>query len=266
LIYLYEFTFWTKPRDGTLVETWAQTSYEQPVTTTIGGTSITFTPQAAISHADIKYDNENAAGQITATVPRDHAIALKYLGGYPYGTIKLRVFELDEVGGTALSVWKGRIRSCTFSELTAELTGTDGREMLARLGLRLNAGRNCQWDLYGTHCALSKAFFTRTGTVLAISTDGLTVTTTLAEADDFFKAGLLECAGQARMVTKSVGGALTLMTALSGLAGGDSISATRGCDRTNSATSGCKSFDNYARYSGFADFDTPKNIFAEGVL
>lgn len=67
------------------------------------------------------------------------------------------------------------------------------------------------------------------------------------------------------MVTKNVGGVLTLMSSMP-LTVGDTITATKGCDRTPSATTGCKAFSNYAKFSGFADFETPQNIFSKGVL
>jgi hypothetical protein len=159
----------------------------------------------------------------------------------------------------------GRVRSCSFDAIGATFSGTDGREMLQRLGLRLTGGAACQWDLYGEDCGVNEAAYTRAGSVLSVSADGLEVSTTLAEADNWFKAGKLRVRGQARMVLKNVGGVLTLMSPIPGLAAGDAVQALKGCDRTSSATTGCKSFNNYLRFSGFDGFETPKNIFAEGA-
>lgn len=265
MIYLYRFSLWSKPRDGVLVQEWTHTSYARPIAHA-SFPGLTFTPLEGLTHSDIRYDNERNAGTVRITVPRDFEVASLFLGGYPYGCIRVRVIELDaETDGLAQVVWFGKVRSCSFQELTAELTCTNGNEALQRLGLRLNGGSRCQWDLYGTECGVPEAPNTRTGTVLSVSPDGLTVSTDLTEADNFFKAGKFKARGQIRMVTKSQGGVLTLLAAISGLQAGDALSATKGCDRSASATTGCKSFNNYANFSAFEGFETPKNIFSEGV-
>jgi hypothetical protein len=267
MIYLYRFSLYSKPRGGVLVNEWTHTSYEKPISHP-AYPGVVFTPLAGLTHSEIRYDQEKNAGQLKVTTARDFPVSAMFLGGYPYGSIYLRVIELESEDADALAqvIWLGRIRSCDHQELTAELTGTDGREMLQRLGLRLNAGSSCQWDLYGTDCGAVEATYTRTGAVVAISPNGLEVTTDLvAPAYGWFKAGKFRARGQARMVTKSVGSVLTLMSAIPGLAVGDAVQASKGCDRSGSATSGCKSFNNYANYSGFEGFETPKNIFAEGA-
>lgn len=266
MIYLYRFSYFSKPRDGILLQEWTHTSYETPITHP-AYPGLTFTPLAGLTHSEIRYDSEKNAGQLKVTTGRDFPVAAMFLSGYPYGSIYLRVIEVDseDAGAVAQVIWMGRIRSCAHQELTAELTGTDGREMLQRLGLRLNAGRSCQWDLYGVDCGVSEATYTRAGTVTALSPNGLFVTTTLSEANNYFKAGKIRARGQARMITKSTGGVLVLMSAIPGLKVGDSVQASKGCDRTADATSGCKSFNNYLRYSGFEGFLTPKNIFSEGA-
>lgn len=265
MYYLYQFTFLSKPRDGEILEQWFQTNYETKID---GGVSYEpryqYLPTPAITHSEVKYDNEKTAGQITITVARDHPIALKFLAGYPYGSIALKVME-GGVGEGVKVIWAGTIKSCTFNEQTAEMVGVDAREMFTKLGLRLNAGKNCQWDLYGRDCGIDQSLYSRSGVITDISEDGLTVSTTLAEADGYFKAGKLLANGQARTVTASTAGVLTLLSALSGLAIGGEIVACKGCDRTPSAVSGCKSFNNIIKFSGFADFETPKNIFTTGV-
>ena len=267
MIYLYRFSHYSKPRGGVLVQEWTHTSYEKPISHA-AYPGVVFTPLAGLTHSEIRYDQEKNAGQLKVTTARDFPVSAMFLGGYPYGSIYLRVIELEseDVGALAQVVWMGRIRNGDHQELTAELTGTDGREMLQRLGLRLNAGSACQWDLYGADCGVVEAAYTRTGTVVALSANGREVTTdTAIEAYGWFKAGKIRGRGQARMVTKSVGTVLTLLSAIPGLQVGDAVQASKGCDRSGSVTSGCKSFNNYANYSGFEGFETPKNIFSEGA-
>lgn len=273
MIYLYHFSFYSKPRDGVLLDTWTHTNFEDAVVNNAynaandpNGPGFVFEPLRGLSHADITYDSEKGAGQIAVTVPRDFEVADKFRGGYPYGTVYLRVAEVDGPGADepAQVIWTGRVRSCDFGELTAKLQGTDGREMLMRLGLRINGGTQCQWPLYSAKCGVEKAAHTRAGVVTSVSADGLTVGTTLTEVAGYFTAGLIEANGQARQINASTaGGQLTLMSAISGLVVGQPVSASRGCNKTGAA---CKGFGNYTRFSGFESFTTPKNVFAKGVL
>jgi len=267
MIYLYHFTRYSQPNaQGDLVASWSYTSYEEPVAGVPGYAGVTFQPLAGITHGEIRYDSEKSSGTLKITVGRDHPIAGMFLSGYPSGTIFLRVVELDEPGGMAAVVWRGRIRSCEFNELTASLTCTNGNEKLARMGLSIIHGTTCQWDLYGAKvngagCGVARGPYERSGTVTAISADGLTLTTTLAEADGWFKAGLVEVAGQTRMCVASTGGALTLLSSIGGATVAAPIKAWKGCDRSGTA---CKSFNNYLNFSG-DELPDPKNIFTEGA-
>lgn len=267
MIYIYHFTRYSLPNaQGALVASWAFTSYEDPVSDVPGYAGVTFAPTAGISHSEVRYDREQSSGTLKVTVARDNPVAVLFLAGYPAGTVYLRVVELDEPGGMASVIWRGRIRACEFEEVTANLTCTSGNEKLARLGLSIIHGTTCQWDLYGAitafgGCGVNRAAYERTGTITAVAADGLTLTTTLAEADGFFKAGLVEVNGQTRMCTVSTGGTLKLLSAISGVTVGDGVKAWKGCDRTGTS---CKSFGNYTRFSG-DEMPDPKNIFTDGA-
>lgn len=262
--YLYDFSLYSKPFGGTLIARWTHTSAAQAIERP-EYPGLVFTPLDGLTHSQLRYDSEKSSGQLTTTAPRDFALAGEFLAGYPYGAVRIRIIEVDD--DTPFVVYTGTVRSCNFSEQLAELLCTNGSEALQRLGLRLNAGRQCQWALYSTRCGLDEATYTRTGVVLSISADGLTVETTLAEADNWFKAGKLRARGQARMVTTNTAGTLTLFSAIPGLAPGDAVSASKGCDRSTSTATGCRSFSpsNILRFSGFEGFVTPKNIFNEGA-
>lgn len=268
MIYLYYFTYYSEPNaQGSLVSSWAYTSYEDSVTGVPGYAGITFFPVAGITHDSVTYDSEKASGTLTVTVARDNPIALKFLSGYPAGSIYLRVVELDEVGGLANIIWRGRIRASEFVENTAKLTCTSGNEKLQRLGITVVQGTTCQWDLYGAKtatgagCGVDPATYQRDGTITAVSADGRTLTTTLSEANGFFKAGDVLVAGQRRMCVASTGGVLELLSAIPGVTPGTAISAWKGCDGSGAS---CKSFGNYPQFSG-DELPDPKNIFVEGV-
>lgn len=276
MIYLYQFShyaprqtggefFYTEPAAGPLLGAWRQTSYETSVSPNVGST---YTPQEGLTHSAIKYDSEQGAGSLTVTVPKGHPVAQLFRNGAPVGLIALRITEMvapGEASGGLLTraIWNGRLHACKFHSLTAELLGVDIKHELRHPGLRINAGPTCQWQHYGPSCKLAEAAYTRAGTVTAITEDGLNLTTTLDEADDFFKDGKVYANGGVRMCTGSVGGVLTVLSAFHGLLPGAEISASKGCNRSGAA---CKQFDNYIRFSAFDKFETPKNIFAEGTV
>ena len=267
MIYLYYFSQYSLPdAQGAIVASWAQTSYEDPITGIAGYPGVTFEPTPALTHGDIAYSNEDSSGTAKVTVARDHPVATQFLAGYPAGTIYLRVLELDEPGGTATLFWRGIVRSSSFAELTAELTCTRGNERLARRVIPIVTGTTCQWALFqplnqNRGCGVDRTTYTRTGTVTAVSTDGLTLTTTLSEPNGWFVAGIVQVNGQRRMCVASTGGVLQLLSSIPGVTVGSAISAEKGCD--GSGTS-CKSFGNYARFSG-DELPDPKNIFTEGA-
>lgn len=267
MIYLYYFSQYSLPDEqGDIVAEWAQTPYEEPISGVDGYPGVTFLPTPALTHGDISYSSEDSSGTAKLTVARDHPIAVKFLAGYPAGSIYLRVLELDEPGGFASMYWRGIVRSASHSELTAELTCTRGNERLARQIIPILNGTTCQWVLFqplnqDRGCGLDRAAFTRTGTVTDISSDGLTLTTTLSEADNWFAPGVVEVAGHRQMCVASTGGVLHLFAAVPGVAIGMPISAERGCDGSGNS---CKSFGNYTRFSG-DELPDPKNFYAEGV-
>ncbi len=267
MIYLYHFTQYSLPNaQGSLVASWSYTSYEEAISGITGYTGVTFQPLAGINHGEVRFDSEKSSGTLKVTVGRDHPIAGLFLAGYPAGTIYCRVLELASVGGLASIIWRGRIRACEFQELTAELTCTSGNEKLARMGLGIVQGTTCQWSVYtplvnGVGCGVNRAPYERTGTITAISPDGLTLTTTLSEAAGYFKAGRVKVDGQLRMCVSSSGGSLVLRSAFGGISVGDSVTAWKGCDRSGTS---CKSFGNYAQFSG-DELPDPKNIFLEGA-
>ncbi|AOS80268.1 hypothetical protein Q5W_15465 [Hydrogenophaga sp. PBC] len=223
---------------------------------TVSGAAPLFAPRAWV--------NFNGSGTVAIRASGNvSSITDNGVGAYPYGALRVRIVEVDE--GVPYNVYRGSVRSCVVGELTAELTCTNGSEALQRLGLRLNGGRQCQWSLYSPECGVAEGPNTRTGTVVSVSADGRTVETTLSEVAGFFKAGRFKARGQARMVTASTGGTLTLFSAVPGLAPGDAIEVSKGCDRTMSLTTGCGSFSNVPNFSGFDKFVTPKNVFSEGA-
>lgn len=262
MIYIYRFSKYAQPNgQGALVAEWAFTSYEDAVYVPEHG--LTYAP-TAIDHDEVAYSGEKSSGTLTLRVPRDNAVPGLFLAGYPSASIYLRVFEMEAPGEPPNVVWRGRIRSCEFGQLMATLTCTNGLEKLQRMGLSVAHPSTCQWELYGPRCGVDRTVYERTGTITAISADGLTLTTTLSETNDWFTAGLAIVNDNARMCIGSTGGALTLLAPIYGIAVGDAITAYKGCDRSSSATSGCKSFNNYLRFSG-DELPDPKNYFAGGL-
>lgn len=252
--YLYTFELWAL---NILVQTWRQTTYEVEGVTHNGQAYA----RTNISHGALSLNAEKSAGTLDIYVLRDHPIAQRFLTGYPSGSIRITIHEVDD-NGTRLA-YAGKVRACAYEELRAKLTCTDTLNQLQHPTPRLKYAPPCPWDLYGPDCGVNRTPHARTGTVTSVSTDGLTIGTTLHEAADFFAAGYLDANGQTRLITESTGtGTLSLFAPIDGLQEGNSITAYRGCNRS---ITDCKAkFDNVLNYGG-QHHNVAKNIFYNGL-
>lgn len=253
----YLYTFEVR-KLNVLVATTNQTTYEAADVLHEGNTY----ERANIEHGGMSLNAEKSAGQLTLTVLRTHPIAQRFVSGYPDGSVRVLIHELED-DGTKRLAYAGKVRACEFEELKAKLTCTDALAQLQRPGPRLKFTPPCGWDLYGQDCGVSREAYAHSGTLTAISEDGQTLSTTLTQEAGYFEAGLAEINGQTRLVIESqADGTLRLFTPIDGLQVGDSITAYRGCNRT---IADCRvKFSNHMNYGGF-HHNVQKNIFYTGL-
>jgi len=103
--------------------------------------------------------------------PHTVEIANLFLAAPPSDIVTLKVWggHADDPDGEFKVVWTGRVLSCSRKKTTAELTCEPISTSMKRNGLRRRYQFGCPFVLYGPDCKASKAAFSVSTTVAAIS-------------------------------------------------------------------------------------------------
>lgn len=192
-----------------------------------------------IQHDGLRLDDEKAAGQLSVTLPIDHAIAQLYALDAPGVQVWLTLAMLDTTVANAkpLVVWVGQVAGVEYDELRAKLTLDHMQAVLARPGLTAKHPRSCGHMLYdqatcgvkaGAYDYATQYFkYREDGEMLAVSDDGMTVTIPAAANREagFFENGFLVVAGEYASYGNGVahyprGGSADLTTAKTTVNGG----------------------------------------------
>lgn len=266
--FTYEFTQYNTPgvaQAGGVKNRWCFTSDVTPFTDENGDT---FAP-VVIAHDAMSMSQERSSGQVYVKVARDFPIAQLFRTGTPAGTIWLRVRDQDTGAGGGAR----RVRSVVWSEAEAKLLLSSTNDMLQREGLRVYWQAACGWQLFGQGCGVARdatdvggAFKYRADGLLAsVSADGITLTSTAfaTRANGFFEAGLLEVAGQCRMVVSHTGNTVVLLAPIDALTVGAALTVYKGCNRSSGA-GGCTDFANTVNFQGCPNIKK-NNIFVNGL-
>lgn len=243
------------------------TSSASDVTKSVPGVSETIWPATAISHARIPTSSASYRSEFPITFPLSNTFARSFLA--PQGVERTRVtiwkgFSNDPDGELIVQYTGGVIGAKPDEAGTITLTCMGDVSTLLRNGPAAVFQRPCRHAVYHGKCGLSLAAFQTAGTVTDISADGLTliVTAASAQADTYYRAGIIEYDGAKEMIISHAGSTLTLAAPLPGLLaaftddGSASVSIAPGCDLT---TATCLSrFDNLDNFGGFPWMaDTP---------
>jgi len=186
--------------------------------------------------------------------PRADANLAEITGGDP-GRLRLvlkRGFHgVDEF----VVAWRGTLTATRPRRAAVDLVfGSWSRAAAARSdGFVIQ--RQCPWRLYGPDCGVVQADHEVAGSASAYADGTVTVAEADAAADGTYSGGLLTFDGDARMIVKHVGPALTLGGAFPALAaaiagsGPQAVAVAPGCDK--SLTTCLARFDNIAANGSF---------------
>lgn len=179
---------------------------------------------------------------IAIKLPVSDPLAETFLGFSPESITSVTVYRAHLDGSDYRVYWKGRVASHSVSGAYVSLECEPVFSSLRRVGLRQVYTRQCRHVLYGPGCALLVGLFTISGTVSAISSDGVTVTIAEAATKEigYFSGGMLEMAdGSARTIIANAGTSVTLLkpfqplvAALLANPSGVSVSIVPGCDHS----------------------------------
>lgn len=209
----------------------------------------TYTP--AVITRDEPDQDQQRAGPLTLTVPRDNTVAGLFRVFVPAGTTGLTVYRAhrDDLADV-IPLWQGRVRAVEWRGSDAHIQCEPLDAMLDRQALRRAYGLNCQHMLYDLRCKISAEAFRVAGPLSSLTGTSLTAALFATQPDGWWVSGYVRVAQQDyRMVIAHAGDTVEVLSAFEDLNAGDVIEAFAGCDRTLAI---CRSkFGNAINYGGF---------------
>lgn len=212
--------------------TFRLTSYDEDFTH--GGHTYT---AVTISRGETTFGSSGGVREVMVSIVADHELALALLGpnGTPPRSAQLTITRLQQRSGETRRVWRGPIIGFTTDEQHMRLRVPDGTERaLARSLPFATVSRTCGHALYDTACAIARASYKLTPTVISISGTALVVSSVGGQPDQWARYGevVRVADGERRTVLVQVGTAITLNYPFVSLANGDALELYAGCDHT----------------------------------
>ena len=241
--------------------------------------AVTYVPRAITrTEPEVEQAEVGADKDIQITLPEmDALVNPRWILTIPPGRDELTIFRRHASDSPnppeTITYWKGFIDSVSFQGGGRAIVRAISEGGLLRRNIPKRTYRGlCGHVLYDGGCKVSRTSFEFNVTVTAISADGLTVTVQgtgiSGQASDFFAGGELQKpSGDRRMVlnfTDLGGGSGTVLVMLpySGVAIGDALKLTAGCDHVIQT---CRTkFANEVNYGGFPWIPT-RNPFDSGI-
>lgn len=204
---------------------------------------------------------------VYGTVPWLAAIGA---GVFDYAEVTLDVGILEIGAPTVLKGWynwfEGTVDDIpSVGMLRAEMRVTNYVSRLKLLMPRNLVSPSCLNTLYDKACTVSKATWTKTGTVTAVNSDGslaCSITGGAVSNDVYNEGTFIFTGGQnvnvTRKIKRNVGSTFSFFAAAPfTVAVGDTVSVRPGCAKTRTA---CQGFSNEANFRGMPYVPTPETI------
>jgi uncharacterized phage protein (TIGR02218 family) len=217
---------------------------------------------STIRRSEVEHSNEVISGQLKIYVPPDSQIAdllIPYLTPSP---MQVTLFGGHYGDSEVVTLFSGKVSSAAI-ETECEIIVNSDQYILQRKIPKQLYQSPCVHVFGDAGCGINLNDFTTSGLVSAVSADGLTVTVpafaglTHSLAGGYFRRG-----SDVRMILAQAGANITLLSPISGLAGGDPCSGTAGCQLTYAA---CQSYNNVPNFLGF-DLVPLTNPFTEAIV
>lgn len=228
--------------------TWLYTPNDQVIILPAG----TFQPEA-MSIGGQRFSSEDQAEVVEIRVPRTNPVGALFIGHPPATEVFVNLYKAHRGEESAAIGWfTGTIERVKFDEDTSQavLVAATTMSKLSRGFPALMIQTQCNRVLYGDGCGANPG--TSVDAVTVTTVDGETVVSNdfALRLDQWFRGGKLVKGSESRFIVDHVGGTITLISHLPGLASLDVVSAYWGCDHLEPT---CKTkFNALDSHAGFA--------------
>ena len=214
-----------------------------------------------ISHSRIERTTELEKATVRLVLPRTDPIiqAVRDSLGWNEASVSILHTYKNDPDAERQIRFLGRAVGVTTGIVAATLDCEHSLTTTRRKALSAVVQRPCRHALYHTGCGLSLAAFQVAGTATAVAGNTITVTEAAAQADGYYAGGIISFNGRLMMITKHAGTAITMVSALEGLAaeiagaGSADVLIAPGCSLTMAT---CASrFSNLDNFGGFPWID-----------
>ena len=227
--------------------TWHLTSSDLYMQPTGSGAFYTPTP---IKRTDQDFSQEDDQASIEVSLPVAHEIVQLFLPWNPPSSVRLQIFRRHRNDTELITRFDGVLTAIRLDGGWGIFTCRPWGGAFSHQVPKIAYQSQCNWALYGPGCGVSLVAFTETGVAIeTIAGNNITATIFGTHPDGWYKGGFVKRAnGDRRMVVGHVGTYLGLIAPFVGLLVGDLVSASAGCDHTETD---CRvKFDNLVNHLG----------------
>lgn len=220
-----------------------------------------------VDRSELKRAEDANNQNISVELDSQNPIAQLFKNGLPGREITLQIFRIQKgvtSGGNSVNLFTGSVASVKFNDDKALLECQPLSALLNKRMLRMYYQYQCNHYLFDPLCSLQAETWSDFLVVTDIQSNGaVLVFNSMSRPDGYYNAGLVEKDDKWIAITghDSATGRIKLLFAMDGLAIGDTVRLTKGCERTRAS---CDSFNNSSNFFGFTQIPND-NPFINGL-
>lgn len=213
-----------------------------------------------LSRTPIKTNVETKVDECTVSLDNVNREMSAYIAHTEFNGRRMKIIkvflDLLDDPDHAVTVFDGLMDAPVISESAMQVTVRSRLDTLGVVTPRRRYRKLCNWKFGSPECGIDLASVTVTGTVLAISGDGKTLTLSgRTEPAGHYVDGILTVSGESRHVLASDGVSITVDYPFSAVEVGKPYTLRRGCNKSYDESCVAR-FSNGARFGGFLSVPT----------
>lgn len=223
-----------------------------------------------IQHADIEQTGNIERNSVDLTFPLSDAYARTLLiPASEVTTVTIWRGHRTDLANELRVVWKGRVVNAKSAKQNIIVSVESVYTSLRRPGCRARYQRTCRWSLYFPGCNTNVDDFKVAATVTAADGVTLTIPEAAAQADGYYKAGLVIYGGlygwigdHSGSTVRLTGGVVNGLNEAVAADGSASVFIAPGCDLSEETCAA--RFNNFLNYGGFKNM-SDNNPFSQSI-